>query len=243
MICLRVSFFSFIFYTFFFFNLNEVSLFYIDLFIFAFPKFSFLWVIFFSSGGDYLVDYNIQDKIADILKQSRYKSGCTQDTIAEKLGVTRKTVQNWESGKSMPDIAQMYNWFNAIQLPPQPYMLRILYPDVDSGKFDNESEMDKALLKFAQDLPTHAKQKLLFILEGKHGSSPISVIDMMVANLQTPLSDRLNICQSIILNYEMAEELDILTDKNAIRPSVINLKESLSSAMLAVKKRLNSYLK
>lgn len=187
--------------------------------------------------------YNISEKIADMLKQSRYKSGLSQDAIAEKLCVTRKTVQNWESGKSMPDVAQLYEWFNAIQIPPQPYLLKILYPDVDSSKFDNEAEMDNALLKLAKDLPTHSKRKLLFILEGGHGSSPVSVIDMMVANLQTPLRDRLNICQSILSNYEIAEELDILTDKDAIRPSVNNLKTALQSAILAVKKRLNSYSK
>lgn len=187
--------------------------------------------------------HNIADKVADILKQSRYKSGRTQDYVADALGLTRKTIQNWENAKSMPDVAQLYGWFNAIQVPPHPYVLKLLYPDVDSSNFDNESEMDTALLKLAQDLPCHAKKKLLFILEGSHGSSPVSVIDMMVANLQTPLRDRLGVCQTIISNYEIAEELDVLTDKCNARPSVSNLKNALQSAIVAVKKRQNSYSK
>lgn len=175
--------------------------------------------------------------------QSRYVSGKSQEYVAGRLGISTKTVQNWESGKSMPDVAQLYNWFNAIQIPPHPYILAILYPDVDSNKFDDEHEMDKALLDMAKDLPYHEKKKLLFVLEGTHGSSPVSVIDMMVANLQTPLRDRMGVCQTIISNYEIAESLDLLTDKNAVRPSVKHLKEALQSAIAAVIKKQNSYLK
>lgn len=187
--------------------------------------------------------YEINQKVADILKQSRYKTDKSQDYMAKMLGVSQRTVSSWENGYTMPDVPQFYQWFNVLCMPPHPYVLKLLYPDVDSKHFDNEAEMNKALLKLAQDLPEHSKRKLLFILEGKHGSSPVSVIDMMVANLQTPLRDRLNICQAIISNYEIAEALDLLTDKNAIRPSVKNLKDALESGIIAVRKRLNSYLK
>lgn len=185
----------------------------------------------------------INEKISKMMMQSRYVSGKSQEYVAKKLGISTKTVQNWESCKSMPDVAQLYDWFNALQVPPHPYILEILYPDVDSNKFDDNHEMDKALLALAKDLPMHEKQKLLFILEGRHGSSPVSVIDMMVANLQTPLRDRMGVCQTIISNYEIAESLDILTDKNAARPSVSHLKGALQKAITAVIKKQNSYLK
>lgn len=185
----------------------------------------------------------INQRIAEMLLKSRYKSGYSQEYVAKRLGLSTRTVQNWENAKSMPDVAQLYDWFNAIQVPPHPFILAILYPDVDSQKFDDEGEMDKALLDMAKDLPYHEKQKLLFILEGTHGSSPVSVIDMMVANLQTPLRDRMGVCQTIISNYEIAESLDMLTDKEAVRPSVNHLKEVLQRAIIAVRKRQNSYLR
>lgn len=189
-----------------------------------------------------MFDDGIRTKVSDMLKQSRYKADKSQTFMANTLGVSRRTIQNWEDGATAPDVVQLYEWFNALCMPPHPYILKILYPDVDSNKFNDDAEMDKALLALAKDLPSHEKRKLLFILEGKHGSSPVSVIDMMVANLQTPLRDRLNICQCIISNYEIAEDLDILTNKDAVRPSVEHLKKALQSGIIAVRKRMNSYM-
>lgn len=38
------------------------------------------------------------------LYQLRKKSGFTQSELAEKLGISRQTVSNWELGESVPDI-------------------------------------------------------------------------------------------------------------------------------------------
>ena len=38
------------------------------------------------------------------LKNSRTKAGMTQELVAEKIGVSRQTISNWENNKSYPDI-------------------------------------------------------------------------------------------------------------------------------------------
>lgn len=38
------------------------------------------------------------------LKAARLKEGLTQDALAEKLGVSRQTISNWENSRSYPDI-------------------------------------------------------------------------------------------------------------------------------------------
>ena len=38
------------------------------------------------------------------LKAARINKGYTQEYVAEKLRVTKKTVGSWENGKSMPKI-------------------------------------------------------------------------------------------------------------------------------------------
>ena len=45
---------------------------------------------------------NINEKILILRK----KEGLSQENLAEKLGVTRQTVSNWESGQTTPDIIQ-----------------------------------------------------------------------------------------------------------------------------------------
>lgn len=40
------------------------------------------------------------------LFQSRKKSGLSQETVAEKLGISRQTVSKWETDETVPDICQ-----------------------------------------------------------------------------------------------------------------------------------------
>ncbi len=42
-------------------------------------------------------------KIGGFLKQLRNETGLTQESLAERLGVSRRTVSRWETGTNMPD--------------------------------------------------------------------------------------------------------------------------------------------
>ena len=46
-------------------------------------------------------------QICEKLKTARKNSGMTQEEVAEKIHVTRVSVSNWETGKTLPDIASL----------------------------------------------------------------------------------------------------------------------------------------
>ena len=46
-----------------------------------------------------------QQKIGKFLFKLRKEKGLTQAELAEKLGVTDRSVSNWENGKCMPDLS------------------------------------------------------------------------------------------------------------------------------------------
>ena len=43
------------------------------------------------------------EKIGSFIKDIRKEKGLTQEQLAEKLGVSQKSVSRWETGKTMPD--------------------------------------------------------------------------------------------------------------------------------------------
>ena len=45
--------------------------------------------------------------ISEKLKQARLAENLTQEELAEKLGVSRQTISNWENGRSYPDIVSI----------------------------------------------------------------------------------------------------------------------------------------
>lgn len=46
-------------------------------------------------------------EIGQKLKEKRAGLGLSQEQLAEKLGVTRQTIANWEKGKTYPDISSV----------------------------------------------------------------------------------------------------------------------------------------
>ena len=46
-----------------------------------------------------------QVKIGSFIATRRKDIGITQEQLAEKLGITDKTVSKWETGKSLPDLS------------------------------------------------------------------------------------------------------------------------------------------
>ena len=50
------------------------------------------------------------------LKEARMNSGLTQEQVAEKIMVSRQTISNWETGKSLPDIVSVINMSDLYQI-------------------------------------------------------------------------------------------------------------------------------
>ena len=46
-----------------------------------------------------------QEKIGKLIAECRKDKKITQSELAEKLGVTDKSIGNWENGRNMPDVS------------------------------------------------------------------------------------------------------------------------------------------
>jgi len=54
--------------------------------------------------------------IGEILKEKRKEYQLTQEQVSEKIFVSRKTISNWETGKTTPDIESIIRLANLFDL-------------------------------------------------------------------------------------------------------------------------------
>lgn len=187
-------------------------------------------------------DTGVVDRFALMWQKSRTDAGKSQEYVAKALGVSKSTVQNWEQGLSCPNQRQGFEWFKVLGLPPMPYYLSLLYPEFESDlSVMNDEQVDAALLALMKDLPTEVKKKILYIALGNHGSSPLAVLELMVAHLQLPLQARVSSAVALRTNYEVAEACHALVGTDEITPNIEVIEKAYAAAKKAVKERKTSY--
>lgn len=57
-----------------------------------------------------------QDKIGKFIAERRKEKNMTQEQLAEKMGVTDKTISRWENGKTMPDYSLLKDLCNELDI-------------------------------------------------------------------------------------------------------------------------------
>ena len=163
----------------------------------------------------------IADRFARMYSSARHAAGVSQAQAAKVMGVSKSTIQNWESGISSPSAIQTFVYFKHLGIQPLPYYLQLIYP----VEFDwtreqaKDEEVDKALETLLRDLPVDAKRKILYIAYGDHGSSPMAVLDLICAHLHTPLVARIGVAEL----YE-----DGMIDREEYRQKRDKLREDLA---------------
>lgn len=70
----------------------------------------------------------LSDRIAGMWRKSRYDAGKSQEYVARALGVSKKTIQNWEAGEASPNFRVALEWFDALGVPMYPYLMSVIYP-------------------------------------------------------------------------------------------------------------------
>lgn len=184
---------------------------------------------------------DVAEAFALMWQKSRHDAGKSQEYMAKALGVSRKTIQNWEDGTSCPNQMKGLEWFQVLGLQPLPYYLEVLYPSFDMTMTDSCKDIEVELNTIIHDLPDRSKKELLYILSGAHGSSAISVIEMLTAHLHSPLIDRVNIAQCVLTNYEISHAHDADVCKEQVQPDTEMLRLAISRGKESVLNRQTHY--
>jgi len=103
----------------------------------------------------------------DRLKESRIKSGLTQEQLAEKLGIAKSTLSGYESGNREPTVATIAKVMDILNIDAN-----YLYQDETNSLTELVVSLDeKALLRKYRDLDDHGKKMVDFTLEEEYERS------------------------------------------------------------------------
>ena len=183
-------------------------------------------------------------KIGTALAKARVSANLSQREMAHMIEKNERTVQNWEKGVSSPDSDEIMDWCSACGVSPITVFMEMLHPDLYKETDNKKSDVavDQELQMLVQALPPLTKRLLLFVLKGRHGSSPAAVISEIAANLHCPLNNRASVCGTIIDQYTYAQIAGLDPCPDAPHPPIDDLKINYKAGRTAAENGAFGYI-
>lgn len=173
-----------------------------------------------------------------VLRAMREDAGLSQTALAEKLGITKTTVANWECGKTCPDAVETWEWYQACGGNPVPYIMEWRHP----ARYSSKEEFDTALLLRSVELmPVDEQRLLLYAIAGNHGGSWGAIINLVAAHVHLPMKARLIHGDMVYRHYQVAQEIGTVRHTDRPLPDLEKLKKGIDLGFEAVKNGEESY--
>ena len=182
-------------------------------------------------------------RTAKALETARMRSGLSQQKLAARMGVNRGTIANWEQGLAAISLPMAMRWFTCCGVSAARYMDACVHPGLLEHLEDDLSDLEKRkiLIDAMMECSSYEIDALLYIRYGDHGSDHIGVLTEILANLHTPLKDRVAVCRMVSGSYEMAQATGTDPDPNGTAPKMEILYQAQDAGIDAAMKSNDSY--
>lgn len=182
-------------------------------------------------------------RTAKALEIARMCSGLSQQKLAARMGVNRGTIANWEQGLAAISLPMAMRWFTCCGVSVARYMDACIHPGLLDHLEDGLSDLEKrkVLIDAMMECSSYEIDALLYIRYGDHGSDHIGVLTEILANLHTPLKDRVAVCRMVSGSYEIAQATGTDPDPNGTAPKMEILYQAQDAGTEAAMKSNDSY--
>lgn len=182
-------------------------------------------------------------RTAKALEMARMRSGLSQQKLATRMGVNRGTIANWEQGLAAISLPMAMRWFTCCGVSVARYMDACIHPGLLEHLEDDLSDLEKRriLIDAMMECSSYEIEALLYIRYGDHGSDHIGVLTEILANLHTPLKDRVAVCRMVSGSYEMAQAIGTDPDPIGTAPKMEILYQAQNAGTEAAMKSNDSY--
>ena len=185
----------------------------------------------------------LDERIAEILRESRDKSGMSRATLASKLQVSKSTIQHWEEAESVPNITTLIKWFDVIDIPIYPYLFRLFHPEFNFINADStDEEIKDALIVLLDDMDINNVRQNFFEHFGHHGTPPRGMSEVKTAYLHLPMDVKVGIAEIICTQFEICQAQNRLVQPDHVMPNIPELKKYIESAKQAVIEGKDTYI-
>lgn len=194
------------------------------------------------NDGERRVDQAI--RFSKIWWKSRADAEKSQEYMALGLGVSKKTIQNWEKGIAAPNLYQGFEWFQLLGLNPLRYYLEFLYPCLFNEDDDNQNDkkINEALISLIENFSPLEKKQLLYLIAGDHGSSWYALLQLFTAHCHTSMQSRASTARLILENYEIENKNNKLVCPDDVKPDMSILNQAISQGKQAAMKNNKGYV-
>lgn len=168
----------------------------------------------------------------EILERMRKDGGFSRRYVAEKCGISMTTIKNWESGVSVPNITQLFEYCEAIDRAPTEVVLYMMHPEL-MGNEASDDVVDRAITARVPYLSALEKKDLLFICSARHGGDRTAFLQEAIAALQLPMAMRSMIAELVSSAYKTTAAAGALSYPDDIQPDIRILDEAIGQGFAA----------
>ena len=179
----------------------------------------------------------VADRVANMLVKSRMDAGLSQQQLAKALGMSVKTISNWEKGYGAPDAVTQMQWFDVCGLNELPYLLAKNYPETYANLSVNSDfkEIRAGVIKYIQEISDEQEiRQLAFCIMGNTGSSWKQQLNMLTAHNHCTMRSRVAVAQTVYDNYSIEEIKGELVCTESIKPDMDALKAATNQGRDAI---------
>lgn len=172
---------------------------------------------------------------AQLWCKSRYEANVSQEQMALSLGVSKKTIANWEKGLSSPTLKQGLEWFEICAINPLRYFLNFLYPEyfVDISDASDDQYIRDALIHYINSASSTELHQMAFVITGEHGSDWYGLLQMLTAHCHTSMQSRVMAARTILDNYKIESKAQTLIEPDEAKPNIELLDTSVQRGLNA----------
>lgn len=177
-----------------------------------------------------------------MLEKSRTEAGKSRKYMAEKLGKSAATIQNWEAGIGEPGYHALEQWFRILGKDVERYIMEYRHPGMFSSTPKNVDEMREKLHKYMDLHFTNEDiRRAYFCIFGKTGSSWREQLNMIVANNHCSMRSRVNVSQTVYDNFLMESARGELVNMDGVMPDLESLGKVVKSGRKSACDGIDSY--